>query len=185
MLDARMTDPNPSAGTPAIDAVLSALERLAGDLRRRAEEAERRAEMERQAREAEAEARHVAEIRAAVAEQSAKDAIQRAEAAETVAKENVEQLRRELLAAIKKAGATTQAAAPAAARPDLHSTMRPEDPYHSRRDQLLPDIPPRTPGKVPRLLQSAPPRWNDAEHVWNEDEPGPSRWRRLFGRRRE
>ena len=108
--------PNQSAGTPPIDVVVAALERLAGDLRRRAEEAERRAaaaeqraETERQAREAQTEARQHAEARALVAEQSARDAIRRAEAFEAAAGDRIEQLREELLAAIQGIVSTSDA----------------------------------------------------------------------------
>ena len=176
-----MNSQTPKADPPAIDAVLAALDRLTGDLRHRVEKAENRAEMERQAREAEAEARHAAEVRAAVAEQSARDAVQRAEAAETAAKESIEQLRRDLLAAIKEAGTMAQAAV----RPDRYSAERPEDPYHLRQDQLLPHIPQPRAGRMSRLSQLAPPHRNEAEHAWDEDEPAPSQWRRLFRRWRK
>lgn len=183
---------NPPA--PAINTVLAALERLTGDLRQRAEEAERcaqaaeqRAEVERQAREAEAEARHAAETRAAVAEQAAQDAIQRAETAETAARERVEHLRRELLIAIQEAVSAAQAATVAVqsiARPDRYSAERPDDPYRFERDQDLSHIPQPRAGRGSGSSEEAPRRWDKkAGYAWVEDEPGPSWWRRLFGRR--
>ncbi|MBL6080459.1 hypothetical protein JMJ56_20790 [Belnapia sp. T18] len=185
---------NPPAPAPAIDTVLTALERLTGELRHRAEEAERhaqaaeqRAEVDRQARKAEAEARHAAEVRAAVAEQSARDAVQRAEAAEAVAREKVEQMRRELLTAIQEAVLTAQAATAAVqsmARPDRYSAERPEDPYRFDRDQDLSRIPQPRAGRGSASSEEAPRRWDKkAGYAWIEDEPGPSWWRRLFRRR--
>ncbi len=110
VLDTRMADPNPSAS--AIDAVLAALDRLAGDLRRRSEEAESRA--------------------AASDERAALERQARAEAAETAARENAERLRRDLLDAIQKAVTAARAAeasaAQAAARLDRHSAERSPDP---------------------------------------------------------
>jgi hypothetical protein len=183
---------NPPA--PAINTVLAALERLTGDLRLRAEEAERRAqaaeqrtEVERRTREAETEARHAAEARAAVAEQAAQDAIQQAEAAGIAARESVEQLRRELLAAIQEAVSAAQAATAAvhsAASPDRHFAERPEDPYRSERGRDLSHIPQPKAGRGSGSLEEAPRRWDKkAEYSWAEDEPSPSWWQRLFGRR--
>jgi hypothetical protein len=183
---------NPPA--PAIDTVLAALERLTGELRQRAEEAERRAqeaeqrsEVDQQARDAEAQARHAAETRAAVAEQAARDAILRAETAETAEKERIEHLHRELLIAIQEAVSAAQAATAAAqsmARPDRYSAERPEDPYRFERDQDLSHIPQPRAGRVLGSPEEAPRRWDKkAGYAWVEDEPGPSWWRRLFGRR--
>lgn len=180
--------------TPAIETILAALERLNDDLRHRAEEAERRAqvaeqrsEVERQAREAELEARHAAEIRAAVAEQTARHALQRVEVAETAAEENIEQLRRELLVGIQEAVAAAQAAMTAVqsmAPPDRYSPERRGQPYQIGPSQELAHIPePRT-GRRSGSLEEAPRRWDKkAGYAWVEDEPGPSWWRRLFGRR--
>jgi hypothetical protein len=167
-----MTDPSPSAGTPVIEAVLAALDRLAGDLRRRAEEAEsraaasdERAALERKAREAEAEARHGAEARAVAAERSAREASRRAEAAEATAREGVERLRRDLLAAIGEAVAAAKAAATAAdhaaaqgARPDRHSAEQPVDARPLQEDQ--------------------------GGYAWSDDDPRPPWWRRMFSWRR-
>lgn len=191
VLDTNMTDPSPHA----IEAVLAALERLAGDLRRRAEEAEsraaafdERAAQERQAREAEAEARRGAEARAAVAEQSARDALRRAEAAETAARESVERLRRDLLAAIQEAVAAVQAAAEAQAAARLEqrrSTEPPDDPYHSALDPELLHIPQPMAGQTSSSSQPAPRRWKKGSgYAWIEDDPGPPWWRRMFSRRR-
>lgn len=188
-----MTDPSPSA--PAIDAVLAALDRLAGDLRRRAEEAEsraaasdERAALERQAREAEAEARHGAEARAAVAEQSARDAIRRAEAGETAARESVEQLRRDLLAAIQEAVAAARpaAAAQASTRLDRHFAERSGDPYHVAQDQKLSRTAQPEAGRMPGSSQPAPRRWEKESgyDAWIEDDPSPPWWRRMFSWRR-
>lgn len=183
---------NPPA--PPIDAVLAALERLTDDLRHRAEKAEKRAqvaeqrtELERHAREAEGEARHAAEARAAAAEQAARDAIQRAETAETAAGERLEHLRRELLVAIQEAVSAAQAATAAAqsvARPERYSAERPDDPYRFERDQDLSHIPQPRAGRGSGSPEEAPRRWDKkAGYAWVEDEPGPSWWRRLFGRR--
>ncbi len=188
-----MIAPNPSAGAPAIAAVLSALERLAGDLRRQAEEAEsravaaeKRAKIERQAREVEVEARHAAEARAAVAEQSARDAVRRAETAETVARESVAQLRRDLLDAIQEVVAAVQAPSEnqAAARPDRFSAERLEDPYRLEQNQELSDTTESTSGRMHGSSRPARRRWNkEVGYAWIEDEPGPPWWRRIFGKR--
>ncbi len=180
--------------TPTIDAILAALERLTDDLRHRAEEArkraqaaEQRSEAEREARDVEAEARHAAEIRVAVAEQAARDAIHRAEAAETAARESVEHLRRDLLAAIQEAVSAAQAATAAVhsmAKPDRYSTKPPEDPYRFERDQDLSHISQPRASRGSGSSEEAPRRWDKkAGYAWIEDEPGPSWWRRLFGRR--
>jgi hypothetical protein len=190
VVDTSMADPSPS--TSAIDAVLAALERLAGDLRHRAEEAEgraaaadERAALERQAREAEAEARHGAEARAAVAEQSARDAIRRAEAAEAAARESAERLRRELLAAVQKAVEAAEAAAQAAARLDRRSAERLEDPFRSERDPELSHIPEPMAGRRSSSSQPAPRRWaKGSGYAWIEDDPGPPWWRRMLKLRR-
>jgi hypothetical protein len=185
-----MSDPP----TPAIDTVLAALERLTGDLRRRAEEAERyaqaaeqRAEVERQAREAEAEARHAAEVRAATAEQAGRDAIDRAKTVETAARDSVEQMHRELLVAIQEAVSAAQAATTAVlstAKPDRNSAQRPEDPHRLERDRTLSRIPQPAAGRGSGSSDEAPRQWDKkAGYAWVEDEPGPSWWRRLFGRR--
>ena len=189
VVDTSMADPSPS--TSAIDAVLAALERLAGDLRHRAEEAEsraaasdERAALERQAREAEAEARHGAEARAALAEQSARDAIRRAEAAEAAARESAERLRRELLAAIQEAveaAEAAEAAAQAAARLDRRSAERLEDPFRSEWDPELSHIPEPMAGRRSSSSQPAPRRWaKGSGYAWIEDDPGPPWWRRTL-----
>jgi len=187
-----MTDPSP----PAINAVLAALDRLADDLRRRAKEAEsraaaaeERAALEGQAREAEAEARHGAEARAAVAEQGARDAIRRAEAADTAAREGIERLRRDLLDAIQEAVAATAAAqtavAQTGARPDRRSAERLEDPYHSARDREPPRIAQPVAGGMSGPSQPAPRVWETGGgYEWTEDDPDPPWWRRMFGRGR-
>ncbi len=183
---------NPS--TPAIDTVLAALERLTSELRHRAEDAERRAEaaeqrteVEREARQAEMEARHAAEARVVAAEQAARDATQRADVLETVTNEKIDQLRRELLVAIQEAVSTAQAAVAAAqsmARLSRDSVEQPEDPYRFERDQDLSHIPQPRAGRRSGPLEEAPRRWDKkAGYAWVEDEPGPSWWRRLFGRR--
>ena len=189
-----MTEPSPSA--PAIDAVLAALDRLAGDLRRRTEEAEsraaasdQRATLERQAREAEAKARRSAEARAELAEQGARDAIHRAEAAETAAREGVERLRRDLLDAIREGVAASQAAAAvatqAAARPDRRSAERPGEPYHSVQDREPPRFAQPMAAGMPGPPQPAPRGWEKgAGYDWIEDDPEPPWWRRVFGRGR-
>ncbi len=190
VLDAGMTDPSRSPSPHAIEAVLTALERLADDLRRRAEEAEsraaasdERAALERQAREAEAEARHGAEARAAVAEQSAGDAIRRAEAAETAARESAERSRRELLAAVQEAQAAAEAAARAAARLDRRSAGRPDDPYPSEQDPELFHIPQPIAGRGSGSSEPAPRRWEKGSgYAWIEDDPGPPWWRRVLNR---
>jgi signal transduction protein with GAF and PtsI domain len=180
--------------TPAINAVLAALERFTGDLRhcteeaeKRAQAAEERAELERHAREAAVEARHAAEARAAAAEQAARDAIQRAETAETAAREHLEHLRRELLVAIQEAVSAAQeatAAVQSVARPERYSAERPDDPYRFERDQDLSHIPQPRAGRESGSPEDAPRRWDKkAGYAWVEDEPGPSWWRRLFGRR--
>jgi hypothetical protein len=156
---------NQSVNAPAIGAVLGVLDRLATDLRRCAEEAESRAAaaderavMERHAREAEAEARREAETRVAIAEQSARDAIRRAEAAETATRESVEQLRRELLAAIQESVAVMQTAnaARATVGQDRYTTERPKDPRHWEEDQDLSHIPQPAAGRA--FGRSAPRR---------------------------
>ena len=180
--------------TLAIETVLAGLERLTGDLRRRAEEAERsaqaaeqRAEVERQAREVEVEARHAAETRAATAAQAAKDAIDRAETAETAARESVEQLRRELLAAIQEAVSAAHAATAAVlstAKPERYSAEGLEDPHRFERDQTMSRIPQPRAGRGSGSSEDAPRQWDKkAGYAWVEDEPGPSWWRRLFGQR--
>ena len=187
-----MADPSPGPSASAINAVLAALERLAGDLRRRTEEAEsraaaadERAALERQARKAEAAARHDAEARAAVAEQSARDAIRRAEAAETAATESAERWRRELLAAIQEAVEAAEAAAQAAARLGRRSAERSVDPYYSEQDPELSHIPQPVAGRMAGSSQPAPRRWGKGSgYAWIEDDPGPPWWRRLFSRRR-
>ena len=189
-----MTDPKPSPGAPAIEAVLAALDRLAGDLRRRAEEAEgraaaseARAARERQAREAEAKARHAAEARAAVAEQKARDALLRSEAAEAAARETAERLRRDLLDAVQNAVAAVRAAqvdaaaARTAAGSDRRHAERWEDPSQSEREQGLSHIPQPIAGSS----RTAPRRWGQGSgYAWIEDDPGPPWWRRMLGRRR-
>ena len=181
-----MTEPSPSA--PAIDAVLAALDRLAGDLRSRTEEAESRAAasdqhaaLERQAREAEAKARRSAEARAELAEQGARDAIHRAEAAETAAREGVERLRRDLLDAIREGVAASQAAA----RPDRRSAERPGEPHHSVQDREPPRFAQPMAAGMPGPPQPAPRGWEKgAGYDWIEDDPEPPWWRRVFGRGR-
>ena len=190
-----MTDPRPSPSASTIDAVLAALDRLAGDLRRRAEEAEgraaaaeARAALERRAREAEAEARHAAEARAAAAEQKARDAILRSKAVEAAARESVERLRRDLLDAIQEAAAAAQAAqvdatiAQTAAGFDRRRhAERSEDPHHLGQDQGLSHIPRPLAGSS----QPAPRRWGKGSgYAWIEEDPGPPWWRRVLSRRR-
>jgi hypothetical protein len=188
----RMTDG--SMGPPAIDAVLAALERLVTDLRRRTENAERRAAeaderatRECQARQAETAARHEAEIRAAVAEQSATDAAQRAEAAEAAAGERAEQMHRELLTAAWKA---VEAAQDAAA--GLQATRL--DRHHVAETETSDPRPGHEPTRATRPTSSGTHgpsrsplphrRDEDAGYAWTEDDPGPSWWHRILGRRR-
>jgi hypothetical protein len=170
--------PHKNAGAPPIDFIVVALERLAGDLRRRAEEAEsraaaaeQRAEMERQAREAEIKTRQHAEARALVAEQSARDAIQRAEASEIAAADKIEQLRIELLAAIQGIASAVDALGA--------SREPPDEPLYREPPHRL------APHPEPMMTGRPEPRWRNKEagYAWMEDEPGPSWWRRMFTRR--
>ena len=180
-----MATGNPSASAPPIDAVVAALDRLAGDLRRRTEEAESRAEAAERQVELEREARHSAEARAAMSEQGARDALQRAQAIERAMRESVEQLRRDLLAAIHQAVDATQAttaAVQAAPGPDRSYAERPMR-ASVRDDPELAYIPEPEAGRLSESSQPAPRRWGkEREYAWIEDEPGPSWWRRLFGR---
>lgn len=180
-----MTTPNQNAGTAAVDAVLGALDRLAADLRHRTEEAEgRAAEVERRL-EREREGRLEAEARAAASERAVQDALRRAEAAEAAMRENVEQLRRDLLGAVQEVATLVQAraATPPPARPD-RPAGEPDDPYQARRERVLAHIPDPAAGRAAGADQPSPRRWSREErgYAWVEDEPGPPWWRRIFGR---
>jgi acyl-CoA reductase-like NAD-dependent aldehyde dehydrogenase len=181
-----MIAPNQGASTPAVDAVLGALERLTDDLRRRTEEAERRAEAAEKRAELEGEARRDAERRAALAEQGAQNALRRAEAIEAAAKESVEQLRRDLLDAIREAvdvAKATAATIEAAIEPDHPPDDQQDTSPQAGRNRDLPYIPEPATGRM-STSQPAPRRWEKGErgYAWVEDEPGPPWWRRLFGR---
>jgi sugar-specific transcriptional regulator TrmB len=176
-----MVAPSQGASTPAVDAVLGALERLADDLRRRTEEAERRAEAAEKRAELEEEARRGAERRAALAEQGAQDALRRAEAIEAAAKASVEQLRRDLLDAIREA--VDVAKATAAIEPDHSPDDQQDTSPQAGRNRDLPHIPEPATGRM-STSQPAPRTWEKGErgYAWVEDEPGPPWWRRIFGR---
>jgi len=188
-----MTTSNQGVNTQAIDAVLVALDRLTGDLRHRTEEAERRAREAEERIDLEREARHVAETRAEVAEQAAKAVLSRADAIEKSARESLEQLRQELLTAIREATDVARATAAiieaatieAVIEPDRSSEARDEAPRREERDSDLSHIPVPTTGRVRASSEPAPRRWERQErgYAWVEDEPGPPWWRRIFGQR--
>ncbi len=183
-----------SVANPAIEAVLSTLERLVADLRHRTEEAEsraaaadERAELERQAREAEAAARRDAEIRAAVAEQRANDAEQRAQAIGASTAERIDQLGRELLSASRAAidAAQNAAAAVRTGQQDRHRVLEAAYPVPSDGAQARSSHARSGTSEAQAYSSQAPARrWDDdSGYAWVEDEPGPSWWRRLFKRR--
>ncbi|HEV7265301.1 MAG TPA: hypothetical protein VGN83_10320 [Falsiroseomonas sp.] len=171
-----------------IDMVLGALERLVTDLRQRTEEAESRAAasvqqaaLERQAKDAEVAARREAEMRAAAAEQSARDAVRRAEIAETTATERAIQLRHELLAAVRAAVEAAQAKAVGeqATRASPRRTRGAEEQEPTVAAQ------PGAAGRQPFPHRPTPRRPNDEpDYAWIEDDPGPPWWRRVFKQRR-
>jgi len=175
-----------SASVLPIEAVLSALDRLAGDLHRRVEPAERRAEAAEKQVHLEREARHSAEARAAHAEQSVRDTLRRAEAIETIMQDSMEQLRRDLLAEIGEAvnaAHPTTAVNQAPAELRHFSTERPERPYSARLDPELAYIPQPTAGRMSESAQPATRQWGkERGYAWVEDEPGPSWWRRPIWR---
>ena len=182
-----MTTPSQGANAPAVDVVLRALERLASDLRCRTEAAECRAEEAEKRVELERKARQDAETRAAVAEQNAKDVLRHAEAVEIAAKESVEQLRQELLTAIREVADVARATAAtieAAMEPDRASEEQQEAPYRVGQDRDLSHIPTPAAGRMSTSSQPAPRRWGKEErgYAWVEDDPGPPWWRRIFGR---
>jgi hypothetical protein len=182
-----MTTPNQSPNVPVVESVLGALERLASDLRHRTEQAEQRAEDAEKRTELEREARQDAEAQLALAEQKASDALTRAEIVEAAARESVEQLRQELLAAIREAvdvARATAATIEAAIEPDGSTEEHQAAPHRIEQDRSLSHIPTPVAGRMPTSSQSAPRRWGREErgYAWVEDEPGPPWWRKIFGR---
>ena len=176
-----MSTPNQGPNAPVVESVLGALERLTSDLRHRTEQAEHRAEDAERRAELEREARQDAETRVALAEQKASDALRRAEVIETAARENIEQLRQELLAAMREAvdvARATAATIEAAIEPDGSTEEHQAVPHRVEQDRTL------AAGRIPTSSQPAPRRWERDErgYAWVEDEPGPPWWRRMFGR---
>jgi hypothetical protein len=182
-----MSTSNQGPNAPVVESVLGALERLASDLRHRTEQAEHRAEDAERRAELEREARQDAETRVALAEQKASDALGRAEVIETAARENVEQLRQELLAAMREAvdvARATAATLEAAIEPNSSSEEHQAAPQRLEQDRTLPHIQTPAAGRLPTSSQPTPRRWEREErgYAWVEDEPGPPWWRRMFGR---
>jgi hypothetical protein len=182
-----MSTPNQGPNAPVVESVLGALERLASDLRHRTEQAEHRAEDAERRAELEREARQDAETRAAAAEQKASDALGRAEVIETAARENVEQLRQELLAAMREVvdvARATAATIEAAIEPNSSTEEHQAVLQRVEQDGTLPHIQTPAAGRLPTSSQPTPRRWEREErgYAWVEDEPGPPWWRRMFGR---
>ncbi|MDO9710560.1 hypothetical protein [Paracraurococcus lichenis] len=183
-----MSTDSSSANSPPLEAVLSALDRLAGDLRLRAEAAERRAEAAESQIDLEREARLSAEARAAQCDQSARDMLRRAEAMEAAVQDRIERLRHDLLDAIGEA--VTAARGTTAA----HQSRPPDDAgrFAAERQERVPPlklgpelahIPQPAAGRMSGSSEPSPRKWGEERgYAWVEDEPGPSWWSRLFRR---